>query len=90
MREFADEMAVLSGWLGRDLGGDLAADPAGGVPVWTAFRFREAVVFQPDEPDRPQRMFLVRGDAVREFVVSQGTIDEVYAELVGGPLPAAA
>jgi hypothetical protein len=84
VREFDDEMAVLSGWLGRDL----TAEQAGGLPLWSAFRFRDAAVFQRDEPD--QRMYLVRGDAVREFAVSQATIDAVYAELVAGSLPAAA
>ena len=87
MREFVDEMAVLSGWLGRDVAGDLS----GVFPVWTVFRFRDAVVFESEVSDGAPRMYLVRGDSVREFVVSQVTIDEAYAELSDGtPLPAAA
>ena len=87
MGDFADEMSVLSRWLGRDVAGDQDAV----VPVWTAFRFRDAAVFELDRPDGSQRMYLVRGNAVREFPVSQVTIDAVYAELrAGGPLPAAA
>jgi hypothetical protein len=84
--DFVDEMTVLSRWLGRDVAGD----QAGVVPAWTAFRFRDAVVFESEKPDGRQRMYLVRGDAVREFAVSQVTIDEVYAELGAGPLPSAA
>jgi len=89
VREFADELVVLSRWLGREVARDLTAGPTGALPVWSAFRFRDAAVFQLEEPDREQRMYLVRGDAVRDFVVSQVPIDRVYAEL-GGPLPAAA
>ena len=60
-------------------------------PAWTVFRFRDAVVFESEVADGAQRMYLVRGDAVREFVVSQVSIDEAYAELSdGAPLPAAA
>ena len=80
MREFADELTVLSRWLGRDVGGALSSGQPGSVPVGTAFRFRDAAVFQLDEPEC---MYLVRGDAVREFGVSQVAIDEVYAELAG-------
>ena len=87
MREFVDEMAVLSGWLGRDVAGDLS----GVFPAWTVFRFRDAVAFESEVSDGAPRMYLVRGDAVREFVVSQVSIDEAYAELSdGAPLPAAA
>ena len=89
MREFADELVVLSRWLGREVAGDPGAEPTGALPVWSAFRFRDAAVFQVEEPDREQRMYLVRGDAVRDFVVSQVPIDQVYADL-GDPLPAAA
>ena len=86
MREFAEELTVLSRWLGRDVGGALSSGLTGFVPVGSAFRFRDAAVFQLDERERT---YLVRGDAVREFVVSQVAIDQVYAELAG-PHPAAA
>ena len=87
MHDFVDEMTVLSRWLGRDLAGDVT----GPFPAWTVFRFRDAAVFESELPDGGPRMYLVRGDAVREFVRSQGTIDEAYAELsAGGSLPAAA
>jgi hypothetical protein len=85
--DFVDEMTVLS----RRLGRDVTADLGGVVPVWTAFRFRDATVFESELPDGTQRMYLVRGDAVGEFVMSQVTIDEVYAGLSSGDLlPAAA
>lgn len=91
VHDFVDEMTVLSRWLDRDLPGGRTEEPAAVLPVWTVFRFRDAAVFESEQPDGAQRMYLVRGDAVREFVVSQGTIDEAYAQLsAGGPLPAAA
>ena len=77
MREFADEVAVLSRWLGRDV----AADLGGVVPVWSAFRFRDAAVFASDSSEGAGRMYLVRGEIVREFALSQGTIDQAYARL---------
>lgn len=77
MREFTDEVAVLS----RRLGRDVAAEHSGAVPVWSVFRFRDAAVFAADLTGSPDRMYLVRGSSVREFVVSQGTIDEAYAGL---------
>jgi hypothetical protein len=87
MREFVDEAAVLSRWLGRDI----TADFGGVVPVWSAFRFRDAAVFQPDASECPGRMYLVRGESVHEFVLSQVTIDEAYLQLSGGGvLPAVA
>ena len=87
MHDFVDEMTVLS----RRLGRDVAGDQAGAFPTWTAFRFRDAAVFEFELPDGAQRMYLVRGDAVREFLVSQVTIDEVYADLdPDAPLPSAA
>ena len=76
--EFTAEVTVLSRWLGRDV----AAERNGGVPVWSVFRFRDAVVFAADVAGRPELMYLVRGSSVREFVVSQGTIDEAYAGLI--------
>lgn len=92
MREFDDEVTVLSRWLGRDVSVDLS----GAVPVWSAFRFRDAAVFASEAAEWSDRMYLVRQGAVREFVVSQVTIDEAYAQLragaepVEGTLPAAA
>ncbi|HEV7187281.1 MAG TPA: hypothetical protein VGN28_05250 [Blastococcus sp.] len=77
MRDFSDEVAVLS----RRLGRDVAAEHSGGVPVWSVFRFRDAAVFAADVAGPPDRMYLVRGSSVREFVVSQGTIDGAYAGL---------
>ena len=77
MREFVDEITVLSRWLGRDV----AADLGGVVPVWNVFRFRDATVFVPDVSEGAGRMYLVRGRAVREFVLSEATIDDVYAQL---------
>ncbi|MGY1603870.1 hypothetical protein [Geodermatophilus sp. SYSU D00815] len=74
MGEFVDEVTVLSRWLGRDL----TAELSGVVPLWHAFRFRDAAVFEPDAGDR---LYLVRGQAVRELVVSRGTIDDAYADL---------
>jgi hypothetical protein len=87
MREFVDEVTVLSRWLGRDV----AADLGGVVPVWNAFRFRDAAVFEPEVSEGAGRMYLVRGESVREFVLSQVTIDEAYAQLTqGDALPAVA
>ena len=87
MREFADEVAVLSRWLGRDVAVDLGAV----VPGWTVFRFRDAAVFGPDVSEGADRMYLVRGAAVREFVLSEVTIDQAYAAMSEtGALPAAA
>jgi hypothetical protein len=77
MHEFVDEMTVLSRWLGRDV----AHHVESAVPVWTAFRFRDAVVFEADVAGSANRMYLVRGHNVREFLVSQVPIDEVYADL---------
>lgn len=87
MGEFADEITVLSRWLGRDV----AADLGGAVPVWNVFRFREAAVFVPDVSEGAGCMYLVRGQAVREFVLSEATIDHAYARLgEGAALPAVA
>lgn len=87
MREFVDEVAVLSRWLGRDVAEDLG----GAVPSWHAFRFRDAAVFEADVSECARRVFLVRGEAVGEFVLSQTTIDEAYRELAGSDaLPAVA
>ena len=87
MREFIEEVAVLSRWLGRDI----AADPGGVVPAWHAFRFRDAAVFEADAADGARRMYLVRGESVREFVRSEMTIDQAYVQLnEGDPLPAVA
>jgi hypothetical protein len=87
VREFIDEVTVLSRWLGRDV----AADLGGVVPVWHAYRFRDATVFEADQADCARRMYLVRGESVEEFVLSQMTIDEAYRRLVGGDaLPAVA
>lgn len=87
MGEFVDEVTVLSRWLGRDV----AADVRGGLPFWSAFRFRDATVFAPDTSESADRMYLVRGGRVREFTVSLGTIDEAYARLEEGTVyPAAA
>ena len=77
MGEFADEITVLSRWLGRDV----AADLGGVVPVWNVFRFRDATVFVPDASEDAGRMWLVRGQAVREFVLCEATIDDAYAGL---------
>ncbi|CCG04512.1 hypothetical protein [Blastococcus saxobsidens] len=87
MREFVDEVAVLSRWLGRDV----AADLGGVVPLWNAFRFRDAAVFDADLSECAGRRYLVRGESVREFVLSQTTIDEAYSDLHrGDALPAVA
>lgn len=77
MREFTDEVTVLSRWLGRDV----VAERNQGIPVWSVFRFRDAAVFVADGAAHPDRMWLVRAGSVREFVVSHGTIDEAYAGL---------
>ena len=77
MREFVDEVAVLSRWLGRDV----AADLGGVVPLWNAFRFRDATVFAADLSECAGRIYLVRGESVREVVLSQATIDEAYTRL---------
>jgi CYTH domain-containing protein len=79
VREFIDEVAVLSQWLGRDV----AADLTGVVPVWNAFRFRDATVFEAELPVCAGRKYLVRGTAVRELIPSQVTIDQAYLELGG-------
>jgi hypothetical protein len=85
--EFVDEVDVLGRWLGRDIGAELG----GVIPGWHAFRFRDATVFVPDVSEGAGRMYLVRGTTVREFVLSQGTIDEAYARLSGrDALPAVA
>jgi hypothetical protein len=87
VREFVDEAAVLSRWLGRDI----AAESAGVVPAWSVFRFRDAAVFVPDGSESAGRMYLVCGEAVQEFVLSQVTIDQAYVQLLGGgALPAVA
>jgi hypothetical protein len=87
VREFADEVVVLSRWLGRDI----TADLGGVVPVWSAFRFRDAAVFEPEASGGAGRMYLVRGESVREFLLSRVTIDEAYARLSeSDPLPAVA
>ena len=77
MREFVVEVAVLSRWLGRDVTPDLG----GTVPVWNVFRFRDATVFVPDASEGAGRMYVVRGENVREFTLSQETIDQAYARL---------
>jgi hypothetical protein len=77
VREFVNEVAVLSRWLGRDV----AADLGGVVPVWNAFRFRDATVFEAELSECAGRIYLVRGESVREFVLSQVTIDEAYLKL---------
>jgi hypothetical protein len=87
VHEFPDEVAVLSQWLGRDI----AADPGGVLPAWNAFRFRDAMVFVADAAERAARMYLVRGTTVREFAISETTIDEAYVRLSEpGLLPAVA
>ena len=87
MREFVDEVAVLSRWLGRDV----AADLGGVVPVWNAFRFRDATVFEAELSACAGRIYLVRGTSVRELVLSQVTIDQAYLELAeSDALPAVA
>lgn len=87
MRGFDDEVAVFSRWLGRDVAPELT----GVVPVWGAFRFRDAAVFETDLPECAGRMYLVRGESVSEFVLSRMTIDEAYERLnPSGSLPAAA
>lgn len=87
MGEFVDEITVLSRWLGRDV----AADLGGVVPVWNVFRFRDAAVFVPDIAEGAGPMYLVRGQAVGEFVPSEATIDAAYAQLSEGEaLPAVA
>ena len=77
MHELVDEVAVLNRWLGRDT----SADPVGGLPAWSGFRFRDAVVIQLDAPQCWGRMYLVRGESVREFVPSQDSIDQAYLRL---------
>ena len=87
VREFVDEVAVLSRWLGRDV----AADLGGVVPLWSAFRFRDAAVFDADLSECAGRRYLVRGEFVREFLLSQTTIDQAYSDLrPGDTLPAVA
>lgn len=87
MRDFVNEVTVLSRWLGRDV----AADLGGVVPVWHAYRFRDATVFEADLPECARRLYLVRGESVAEFVLSQMTIDQAYRQLVDADaLPAVA
>jgi hypothetical protein len=87
VHEFVDEVRVLSRWVGRDVSGALS----GTVPGWNVFRFRDAVVFAPDDAESSGRTYLVRGEIVGEFVVSQQSIDQAYADLDGhGDLPAVA
>ncbi len=87
MREFNDEVAVVSRWLGRDV----AVDLYDVVPGWNVFRFRDAVVFEPDVSECADRMYLVCGESVHEFSPSRMTIDEAYIRLVSGrALPAVA
>ena len=87
MHEFVEEIAVLNRWLGHDI----PADPRAAVPSVSAFRFRDTAVFQVDAPDCWGRMFLVRGDRVRDFVPSEVSIDQAYGELDrAGELPAVA
>jgi hypothetical protein len=86
VHEFVDEIAALNRWLGRDI----LADVRGVVPTWTGFRFRDAAVFQLDAPENWGRMYLVRGGSVREFALSQVSIDQAYLQLdQGDALPAA-
>jgi hypothetical protein len=77
VHDFVDEIAVMSRWLGRDIGGSRGEV----VPVWNAFRFRDAAVFNEDAPESAGRMYLVRGGSVFEFVRSRTSIDEAYARL---------
>jgi hypothetical protein len=86
MREFVNEAAALSRWLGRDV----TADAGGVLPVWHAYRFRDATVFEADQSECARRIYLVRGESVAEFVLSQTTIDEAYRTLVDGDALAAA
>lgn len=87
MREFVDEVAVLSRWLGRDV----AADLGGVVPAWHAYRFRDATVFEADMSECAPGIYLVRGESVSELVLSQMTIDDAYSGLIDGKeLPAVA
>ena len=59
MREFVKEVGVLSRWLGRDV----AAELGGVVPLWNAFRFRDAAVFAGDLSECAGRIYLVRGES---------------------------
>jgi hypothetical protein len=77
VREFVNEVGVLSRWLGRDV----AAELGGVVPVWNAFRFRDATVFAGELSELAGRIYLVRGESVREVVLSRTTIDEAYRRL---------
>ena len=77
MYEFVDEARVLS----RRIGRDVSRASTGAVPLWNVFRFRDAVAFVPDDAESSGRMYLVRGESVREFVVSERSIDQAYAEL---------
>lgn len=87
MREFVNEVGVLSRWLGRDV----AAELGGVVPVWNAFRFRDATVFTGELAECAGRIYLVRGESVREVVLSETTIDQAYLRLGEGEvLPAVA
>ena len=87
MHDFVDELVVLGRWLGRDL----TAEQTGVVPAWTAFRFRGTAVLALDGDENAGRMYLVRGTAVRAFLVDEESIDEAYAALCSlDPLPAVA
>jgi hypothetical protein len=77
VHEFVEEVGVLSRWLGRDV----AAELGGVVPVWNAFRFRDATVFAGELSEVAGRIYLVRGQSVREVALSRTTIDEAYRRL---------
>lgn len=77
MQEFAEDIAVLSRWLGRDV----MDVRRGVVPGASAFRFRDAVVFELDVPECWGCMYLVRGDRVLAFKLDEVPIDQAYREL---------
>lgn len=87
MHEFAEEIAVLSRWLGRDV-----MDVRWGVvPGASAFRFRDAVVFELEVPECWGCMYLVRAERVLAFRLDEVPIDRAYRELAqDAPLPAVA
>jgi hypothetical protein len=87
VHDFVDELTVLGRWLGRDL----TQGQTGVLPAWTAFRFRGTAVLALDVDENAGRMYLVRGTAVRAFLVDEESIDEAYAALRSlDPFPAVA